>query len=136
MASDGYTCPVCGWPHLDEPHRLPEGDPSFEVCVSCGTEFGNDDFGTTHEALRKRWLEERGGAQARMESLEILDVTEIERKEDGFRVRSTWTVGGLVTHFGHRHFRQNRYDAHIVIVPVDEMWKIRSIEILEQDRLK
>ena len=62
MASDGYTCPVCGWPHLDEPHRLPEGDPSFEVCVSCGTEFGNDEFGTTHEALRKRWLEERGGA--------------------------------------------------------------------------
>jgi len=42
----------------------------------------------------------------------------------------------MVTHFGHRHFRQNRYDARLAIVPVEGTWKIRSIEILEQDRLK
>jgi hypothetical protein len=88
------------------------------------------------EQRRTLELEERGGAQARVETVEILDATEIERQEPGFRVRSTWTVGGMVTHFGHRHFRQNRYDARIAIVPVDGTWKIRSVEILEQDRLK
>ena len=49
---------------------------------------------------------------------------EIERRENGFGVRSTWTAAGMVTHFGHRHFRENRYDAWIVIVPVDGAWKI------------
>jgi hypothetical protein len=88
------------------------------------------------EQRRTLELEERGGAQARVETVEILDAREIERQEPGFRVRSTWTVGGMVTHFGHRHFRQNRYDARIAIVPVEGTWKIRSVEILEQDRLK
>jgi len=88
------------------------------------------------EQRRTLELEERGGAQARVETVEILDAREIERQEPGFRVRSTWTVGGMVTHFGHRHFRQNRYDARIAIVPVAGTWKIRSVEILEQDRLK
>jgi len=41
-----------------------------------------------------------------------------------------------VTHFGHRHSRQNRYDARVGIEPVDGTWKIRSIEVLEQERLR
>jgi hypothetical protein len=88
------------------------------------------------EQRRTLELEERGGAQARVETVEVLDAKEIERRESGFSVRSTWTIGGMVTHFGHRHFRQNRYDARIAIVPVDGTWKMRSVEILEQDRLK
>jgi hypothetical protein len=88
------------------------------------------------EQRRTLEMEERGGAQARVETVEILDATEIESRDPGFSVRSTWTVGGMVTHFGHRHFRQNRYDARIAVVPVDGTWKIRSVEILEQDRLK
>jgi len=88
------------------------------------------------EQRRTLELEERGGAQARVEAVEILDASEIERQEPGFRVRATWTAAGMVTHFGHRHFRQNRYDARLIIVPVQQTWKIRSVEILEQDRLK
>jgi hypothetical protein len=41
-----------------------------------------------------------------------------------------------VTHFGHRHFRQNRYDARVGIVPVDGTWKIQSIEVFDQERIK
>jgi hypothetical protein len=41
-----------------------------------------------------------------------------------------------VTHFGHRHFRQNRYNAWVVVVPVSGTWKIQSIEVLEQERVK
>ena len=54
----------------------------------------------------------------------------------GFRADVTWTVGGTVTHFGHRHFRQNRYEAQITVVPVDGFWKIESIEVLDERRLR
>ena len=51
--------------------------------------------------------------------------------------RSTvvWTVGGTVTHFGHRHFRQNRYNMQVTLVPIDETWKISAIEVLEEERV-
>jgi hypothetical protein len=80
--------------------------------------------------------EERGGAMARVEAVEILEATDIESKENGFGVRSVWTVAGMVSHFGHRHFRQNRYNALIEIVPVTGSWKIRSIEVFEEERVK
>jgi hypothetical protein len=88
------------------------------------------------EHSRALELEERGGAQARVEAVEVLEAADVESRGDGFAVRSMWTVGGMVTHFGHRHFRQNRYDAVIEIVPVDEVWRIRSIEVLDQERVR
>jgi hypothetical protein len=81
-------------------------------------------------------IEERGGAQARVETVEVLEADSIQSLDSGFGVRSLWTVSGMVTHFGHRHFRQNRYNAWIEIVPVARTWKIRSIEVLEQERIK
>ena len=80
--------------------------------------------------------EERGGAQARVEAVEVLEARDISSLDSGFLVRATWTVGGMVTHFGHRHFRQNRYDANIQIVPVEGSWKLQSIEVLEQERVQ
>lgn len=88
------------------------------------------------EQRRALEIEERGGAQARVEAVEVLAAGEIATRDRGFTVRSEWTVGGMVTHFGHRHFRQNRYDARIEVTPVDGTWKIRSIEILDQERIK
>lgn len=88
------------------------------------------------EQRRTLEMEERGGAQARVETVEVLDAREIARREEGFTVRSEWTVGGMVTHFGHRHFRQNRYAARLTIAPQDRAWKIRDLEMLELERLK
>ena len=88
------------------------------------------------EQRRALELEERGGAQARVEAVEVLEAEDLESRDSGFAVRSTWTVGGMVTHFGHRHFRQNRYDAVIEIVPVEGAWKIQSIEVLDQERVR
>ncbi len=53
-----HTCPVCGWPDLHEPPRNREGGASFEICPSCGFEFGfdDDDQGLTYEAARARWI--------------------------------------------------------------------------------
>lgn len=88
------------------------------------------------EQRRALEMEERGGAQARVEAVEVLHTAEISKRDHGFGVRAEWTVGGMVTHFGHRHFRQNRYNALIDVVPMDGTWKIRSIEILETERIK
>jgi hypothetical protein len=89
------------------------------------------------EHRRSLELEERGGARARVDAVEVQDVRDVRPTEDGgFEATASWTVGGSVTHFGHRHFRQNRYDTRAVVVPVDGNWKIRSIEILEQERVR
>jgi hypothetical protein len=82
-------------------------------------------------------MEERGGARARVEAVEVIEVGSVEPGvPSGFVANAAWTVGGTVTHFGHRHFRQNRYDARVAVVPVDGHWKIRSIEVLDEKRLR
>ena len=72
------------------------------------------------EHRRSLEMEERGGARARVDAVEVLDVGGIEARDDGgFNADASWTVGGTVTHFGHRHFRQNRYDSRVAVVPAD-----------------
>ena len=48
---------------------------------------------------------------------------------------ATWKVSGSVNHFGHVHYRQNRYDAALDLIAVDGSWKIRGIELLDERRL-
>jgi len=58
-----FTCPVCGFPELNDPPWSDEG-PSQETCPSCGTRFGMDDRAdgideardVLHEALRLGWI--------------------------------------------------------------------------------
>ena len=42
-------CPVCGYPEM--PARL-----KWEICPSCGTEFGLSDAGRGHDELRQTWI--------------------------------------------------------------------------------
>lgn len=49
-----YICPVCGY-WLDDPPS------DFNICPSCGTEFGYHDRNASLESLRAAWL--RGGAK-------------------------------------------------------------------------
>lgn len=57
-----YTCPVCGYPELAEPAYDAYDCSSFEICPSCWTEFGYDDFyadrnrADVHLMMRKKWL--------------------------------------------------------------------------------
>lgn len=46
-----YTCPVCLFKELPDPPH------DFEICPSCGTEFGYHDRTTSYLALRQRWVE-------------------------------------------------------------------------------
>ena len=82
-------------------------------------------------------MEKRGGAKAQVEAVEVVEVTAVEPgRTAGFVAETRWTVGGSVTHFGHRHFRQNAYSARIAVVPVEGSWKVQSIEVLDEVRVR
>ncbi len=51
------TCPVCGFPGLEESPRSSSGGGSFEICESCGFQFGvtDDDRGVSYEQWRVQW---------------------------------------------------------------------------------
>ncbi len=53
-----HACPVCAWPQLAEAPRPPGGGGSFEICPSCGFQFGvdDDDRGHTFAGWRRAWL--------------------------------------------------------------------------------
>jgi hypothetical protein len=89
------------------------------------------------EHRRALVMEERGGARARVDAVEVNGVEDVRPgDEGGFAALVTWTVGGNVTHFGHRHFRQNRYEAEVSLVPVEGVWKIRNVEVLGEERIR
>ena len=52
-----HTCPVCGYPKLKEAPRTQHGGGSYEICPSCGFQFGvsDDDRGFTYEQWRVKW---------------------------------------------------------------------------------
>lgn len=55
-----YECPVCGYDKLKNPIYDEQGNGTYEICVCCGFEFGNDDFPNKEEAYvswRNRWKE-------------------------------------------------------------------------------
>jgi hypothetical protein len=51
-----FLCPVCGYPHLLEPPYNRSGGASYEICPSCGTEFGFDDIAKSFDELRANWV--------------------------------------------------------------------------------
>jgi hypothetical protein len=54
-----HLCPICGFGGLREPSRTEDNGGSYEICASCGFQFGvtDDDGGYTYEAWRARWIE-------------------------------------------------------------------------------
>jgi hypothetical protein len=58
MDNRDLTCPVCGFPDLHDPAW--DGDePSFEICLSCGTQFGYEDGTRDLESREERQLQLR-----------------------------------------------------------------------------
>ena len=81
-------------------------------------------------------LENRGGARASVDEIKILDVTDITRTSDDAVVANTiWTVRGSVNHFGHTHYRQNQYQALVSFINDNQIWKINSIETIDEKRI-
>lgn len=53
-----YVCPVCGFEELVEEPRDGAGEASFEICESCGFQFGftDDDLGYSYDQWRAQWI--------------------------------------------------------------------------------
>ena len=53
-----FRCPVCGYFGLDEPPRTAESGPSYDMCPSCGFEFGvtDDDRHFSYADWHREWI--------------------------------------------------------------------------------
>ena len=80
-------------------------------------------------------LENQGGLQVKLKDVNIEDVEFIEKEEDGLVFRTKWLVEGDIGHWGHIHKRINKYDAYIKVKPVEGIWKMYDIEIVEEARI-
>jgi hypothetical protein len=81
-------------------------------------------------------IENRGGASAKVDDVEVLEIHNVESgDQNDFGIEASWTINGSVSHFGHMHYRQNRYRAVIWIAPMEGSWKIRDIEMIDEERL-
>jgi hypothetical protein len=80
-------------------------------------------------------LASQGGARARVKELEVEELSAEPWEQGGFEATATWNVAGAVGHWGHVHERRNRYRAELRVVPVDGVWKLVALDILEEERL-
>ena len=88
------------------------------------------------ENRRALELENRGGARARVDEVEVAEIASVSSDDDGnLVVSATWTVSGSVNHFGHVHYRQNRYEANLRLVAENGVWKLTKIDLLDERRI-
>ena len=81
-------------------------------------------------------LENQGGARAKVDEVDIVAaVPEGVTEANGFRSRCRWNVSGSVGHWGHIHSRANQYEAIFQVRVIDGVWKIASMEFLEESRI-
>ena len=60
---------------------------------------------------------------------------EADAEGRGFVARSTWNVTASVGHWGHIHQRRNKYVADLTVEPVEGVWKVTGMELLEEEQL-
>ena len=99
----------------------------------------------TGDVLADIYLENRrsfavqaaGGAQAKVKELSIQGATaeRLDSASLAYAIRGQWTAMGTVGHWGHVHTRQNAYDAIVEIEASDGIWKIRGLEVIDEQRL-
>jgi len=87
------------------------------------------------DTRRSLEIQNQGGARAKVKSLELVELETEAGKNGGFEAHALWNVSGSVGHWGHIHGRTNRYRASLGIEPVEGVWKLTSLELLEETRL-
>ena len=80
-------------------------------------------------------LENQGGLQVKVKDVELLELKELDAPDEGLAYEVKWIVNGDVGHWGHIHRRTNQYLSILRIKPVDGIWKLYDIEIIEEKRL-
>jgi len=99
----------------------------------------------TGDVLADIYLENRkafavqaaGGAQAKVKEVTVLVASANRVASDSltYELRGQWTAMGTVGHWGHVHTRQNAYDAIVTVEAIDGVWKIRELEVIDEQRL-
>ena len=99
---------------------------------SVGGDLLTDIYLDTRRGLE---LENQGGARAKVKQIDLESVTARPSEDGGFLANASWVVGGTVGHWGHLHQRRNKYQAKLDIRPVDGVWKLVDMEVLQEERL-
>ena len=101
---------------------------------SVGEELLTDIYLSTRRSLV---IKKQGGAQSKVKDISLEELTIKPSDEDNsFIAEATWTVNGSVGHWGHIHQRSNRYEAEFVIGSVDNVWKIKTMKVYNEERIK
>jgi len=87
------------------------------------------------QTMQSLELASQGGARVKVKDVNLESI-EFEDHDVGLRAVCTWDVMGSVGHWGHIHQRVNRYVAEMTVEPVDGIWKITGLEIMEEQRIK
>ena len=87
------------------------------------------------ETQRGLELQSQGGARARVKQVELIDLSIAPAAGRAFTAVVGWNVAGSVGHWGHIHERRNRYRAELDVAPVEGVWKLVRVTILEEERI-
>jgi hypothetical protein len=87
------------------------------------------------ETRRGLVLENQGGARAKVQNIELIDLSSKLDSSGALQADVTWRVDGSVGHWGHVHKRNNQYEAQLTITPIAGIWKLTRLEILNEERL-
>ena len=88
------------------------------------------------ETRRGLELASQGGARAKVKDIELLEVESRPLEgSQGIAAHTRWNVSGSVGHWGHVHTRTNQYEADLKIEPIDGVWKLTNLTILQEERL-
>ena len=86
-------------------------------------------------------IQEQGGAIARVQDVRLVDAEVIDsgggpQGMPQFDIKSRWRVTGTVEHWGHRHTRENEYEAILAVSAQPEGWKITAYTLLDEQRVR
>ncbi len=82
-------------------------------------------------------IAQAGGARAKVKEVEMQEVTVQPGQDKPLQMafHAKWTAMGTVGHWGHIHSRKNQYEANLSVEPIDGVWKITGLELLEEKRI-
>ncbi len=84
-------------------------------------------------------LENAGGPRVRVNEIALRECHDTDSQglpEGSFKTRAEWVTIGEVTHWGHTHERTNKYEAEVTISSGSEVWKISSLDLLNEERVQ
>jgi hydrogenase/urease accessory protein HupE len=89
------------------------------------------------ESRRRTVIPSESAAEAKVIDVSVIDVEDGVPAPGGrgYSFTCRWLVSGTVRHWAHKHNRLNRYAGRITIRPVEGVWKISALELIDEVRL-